>query len=398
MKATSSSQSATTSASASSVNNKKQRRLGSTDPASPSQASPSASPRLGSSSTSSSSTPRPRAITNNALTPKKSPGTSSSPVMSSNRRAPHSAKPSSKQVSTLTNNRKQSSTTPSRSHSQSSPRNTDSAFYAQFDADSVPPCIEQKQSIPLYRSDLAVEPGSLADLARHAQNKLNGVAMDEPGNTSTRSHDDQILPAVAKQIRAQQLLEAQQREAQGGQRGAAKATDATRHQQEQGRSNGVQAQRADQAHEQPFAAMLPPDLQGPSAQSDQQQQASPSMDLQPAGSASFRQRTTSRAAQSGSRLSLSTSAPSQSQSQRTHHTGRQELWQSSPLNSPTVARENGFAQQQQQQSFAAFGQNSLRPATATNKQAVVAVIDEKQKEKVQGGDNKHSKGCRCVIM
>ena len=390
MKATSSSQSTSSSASASS---KKHRRLGDATIASPTQASPSASPRLGPSS---SSTPRARAVTNNVnqgLTPKKSPVLTSSPSTSTSKRPLQSAKPPHKQTSTPVS-KKATSTSPSRSRSQSASRNkTDSAFYSQFDADSKPPWLDQ--STPLYRSDItAPEPGSLADLARHAQSKMHGsAASEEAGNTSTRSWDDVILPAVAKQIRAQQLLEAQQRKAQNAQRperdrSTGDARAASDH--IAGSANTVTPGRTET-----FQAILPPDLAAPPG--PEQAQTAPTMYLRPSESLSSRQRTLSRGQANGSNLSLSPSTASQSHSNRTHHTGRQELWQQTPLSSPTVAKESGFAQQQQV-SFGALGQPPAKPASSAGRQTVTVVVDEKQKEKMKDDDDKHSKGCRCVIM
>lgn len=401
MQPSSSGHSGSSSASAASSVNKKHRRL---DNASPTAASPmqsSTSPKAGPSST---PTPRSRAVTNNvnpSLAPKKSPTASSSTA----RRPLQSTKPAAGRQNSTPLQKKGTSSSPARSRSQSTSRqngNTDSAFYSQFDADSKPPWLDQS-STPLYRSDIsAPEPGSLADLARHAQSKHKGaaagvagsIAMEEAGNTSTRSWDDVILPAVAKQIRAQQMLEAQQREAQEAAAGASRPK----------RTEVAAGNAPAPAAAVSFPAMLPPELQhnaGP-PQLQEQSQPSPSMYLQPSGSRSFRERTSSRPPPlhpAASNLSLAPS--STSHSARTHHTGRQELWQQSGLASPTTAMHNGFGQAQSQaqaqpQTSANLGREMARPTTAKSVQA--GFSEKSGQATVQADDEHGKKGCCCIVM
>lgn len=342
----------------------------------------------------SSQTPRPRAVTNNALTSKTSPALTPSASTSAGRRPSQSSKPAANRQNSALMQKKGFSTSPSRSRSQSSSHragNMDSAYYSQFDADSKPPWLDQ--STLLYKSDiLAPEPGSLADIARHAQSKMNGsAAMEEAGNTSTRSWDDVILPAVAKQIRAQQRAEALQREAESVKR--AKMQDVLT------RSPTAESSRPPRGQEQRLepipTAILPADLKEPPDNAVRPPDP-PNLDAHPSRSRSYRERTASRAPHpAASNLSLvPSSTASQPQSARTHHTGRRELWQQSALASPTTAKGNGFGQAQQQQGFAAMsGQAHARPATAKS-----LFIPEKQSEKLLTDEQHGKKGCCCIVM
>ena len=181
--------------------------------------------------------PRVRVLTSNNLQSRKQPTNATNAFNPTSKRSPH-AKSTPRQVSTpLRKSAGPSSTssTPLRSRSQSAsllyaPSISSSTGYG-LDTNAKPPWVDETPNY-LYKSDITSPAfGSLAHIALHAQGRINGAESsssishlagqtangedgDESfeaavGNTSARSWDDVILPAVAKQIRARQALEMQ---------------------------------------------------------------------------------------------------------------------------------------------------------------------------------------------
>lgn len=157
---------------------------------------------------------RNRAVTNNV----NNSATRKSPHLNSQSGGPRrplqaSSSTSNRQVSTPL--KKFSSSTPPSTRARSSSTSLlSNSIQHDWDENSKPPWLEESPSY-LYKSDIEnIQPGSLADIARHAQGRSQtsqGADGDASllGDTSVRSWDDVILPAVAKQIRAQQILEMQ---------------------------------------------------------------------------------------------------------------------------------------------------------------------------------------------
>lgn len=367
----------------------------------------------------------------------------------------------------------------------------------QEDDSLQPPWLEQQPEY-LYKSDIiSASPGSLAQIAFHAKNKLSAspssegdegggdLSVDSGGgnggldpNTSARSWDDVILPTVAKQIRSQQLLEAQRRQnepmtasTQGGfidgdyeflvtdynpdgtpkkwkkiSRKQKERMDAERKQleaeQEEAKKREAQRLRAAAEAEAEAGPASAKRIRQPSNAS------SASHQFQPSGSSKSRQGHTLSPTTLHHRPSRQ-SIISRASSRRNHSLGsaehqdnqgvnghaqaggvdttpqhyltvsdrpskqnlhattevvarRKEIWQEDALSSPGVASRNGFGRQQQQQQ-----RQGQTASTSVSYSAGPEGSSKAEKEGIKStsaapgkteADDRHSGGCRCVIM
>jgi hypothetical protein len=299
-----------------------------------------------------------------------------------------------------------------------------------WDENSKPPWLDEEPTY-LYKSDIeGVAAGSLVDIARHAQgradtsfNASNGG--DTSADMSTRSWDDVILPAVAKQIRAKQMMEAQKASSArntGKQDEDMLVTDwdangtprkwqkVERNQQQKTHQLGTRSGEASDVQD------VPSSLEGSVRVSQQ------GLSYDDVGDPSERQRTHSSRTenyrqtpdshyQPGSSNENTTSAAQHLQSlpqggsediQRrpSYHTGRKEVWDNPSLRSPTTALQNGFISQRHTPSRnrleSAGVQEMVEASTWAQDTPVVNVNQETVKD---GEEDTHgSKCCKCIIM
>lgn len=329
------------------------------------------------------------------------------------------------------------STPPSRTRSSSTSL-LSKAIQHDWDENSKPPWLDESPTY-LYKSDIEnIVPGSLADIARQAQGRANNpLSSSAPGNapgdgdssvnmgdTSIRSWDDVILPAVARQIRAQQMMEMQKNISKGSHHGINEdllvtewnADGTPRNWKYVKRKHPSSSTQQEQEHMSPTSGMhkdLPDPQQDmlqvfPTSNAGSTTQSSanlqPCLPYNQERERESRIRTQSTSSQhlgiqqsSTSENSQQTShAPSSSQSR---HTGRRELWEDPALRSPATAAENGFAQPRMR---GAVTNRSAEERTHGQQLTVDGPSNEKQDTNQSGKseeDGKHSGGCcKCIVM
>lgn len=381
--------------------------------------------------------PRSRAVTGNLNSATRKP-TSSSPNPANGRKP---LQPSSnRQVSTPI--RKGTSPSPStasssrpirsRSHSATLLSSPDYSY----DAEAKPPWLEEQEH--LYKSDLtSPAPGSLAHIAMHAQGQNSS-----PSHAGDKSWDDVIIPTVAKQIRAQQALNASTgsssmepspskqstsaltdegdllvtdwypdgtpkkwkrvgkaqrermlKEQQGS--GDAKnsssiAISATEESRMQGAevphdgASAVTEQPVDQEVEVPQANDPPPEHLLPNSAPFTRN----TFEIGSPQTVQLSRPPPPSSTHSDSRSATSIIAPPRSRTNT--NTGRTEIWQEPGLTSPNVAKTtHGFGTQQMQ---AARNDNLLSVSKEQQ------YLPPKKEQQNMHDDGTHKGGCRCIIM
>lgn len=381
-------------------------------------------------SSSSASKQRSRAVTNNisSSTTRKSPHLNS-PTSGPRRPLQASSNTMNRQASTPLKKKVPSSTPPSTRVRSSSTSLLSNSIQHDWDEHSKPPWLDENPTY-LYKSDIEpVSPGSLADIARHAQGRtqtstFGGTEGDTSMNadTSVRSWDDVILPAVAKQIRAQQMLEmqknAQARRGGNATGGNLLVTDwdangtPTKWRGIKGRDVHDEQTLPTPGQEQELPhAEATTDLHVPPRERPRTQSLS---HLHPQGTRSPGEHMYQNPSLSSHHLgtqqvpsSVSIESQTNSNGSRpSHHTGRRELWDDPALRSPDTAAQNGFANAQTAQYQPHLNRVSEQRYTQAHEPTFEPRLTKEEqqhnspnpKQKEEEKDT-HGRGCcKCTIM